>query len=374
MNNKRINAYLIGAVLTLAVIPLLASYWIVDEVLHSAISLVIKPESQQLLQHYRDDLKQLKKLDPDKNQEYKGRFLQVSDELLIYQEPQILQKVLTDTYLTYYLILFVGVLILSLLTALWLNQKVARSYKKLLFDDIQKAKKIQELSNFDEWQIIASKLAHEINNPLTPIEMMVSNLSRVYMNTSADTFRENLNDTQIMVSEEVKKLKEMVSHFSQFAKLPEPVLKTVRMAEYCTSFIRQHENAWRQIKLTLSIDNKIKNTFVALDSLLFNQCLINIINNAVQANQTMTQLKVTLTIKLENDTELSLIVFNDGLPIDTDKSKAIFRMYYSESGKENMGLGLAIVKKIVLDHGGDISCLPLTSGAAFKINLPLSKV
>tara|TARA_R110001583_G_scaffold78901_1_gene213611 strand:+ start:4155 stop:5285 length:1131 start_codon:yes stop_codon:yes gene_type:complete len=371
MKNKRINAYLIGAVLTLAVIPLLASYWILDGVLHSALGLVVKPESQQLLQHYRDDLKRLKKLEPHKEHEYKRRFLQVSDELIIYQKPQLLQQVLRDTYLTYYLTLFVVVLICSLIAAVWLSRKVARSYKKLLASDIDKAKKIQELSHFDEWQVIASKLAHEINNPLTPIEMMVSNLSRVYLNASADMFKENLNDTQIMVSEEVKKLKEMVSHFSQFARLPEPALKTVNIAEYCTSFIRQHQHAWPQVKLTLVINSNVKNALIFLDDLLFNQCLINIINNAIQANQEQTQLNISLTIKLESETDISIVVFNDGIPIEAEKLKVIFKMYYSDSAKENMGLGLAIVKKTILDHGGYITCLPLVSGAGFKINLPL---
>ncbi|MFT7431676.1 MAG: nitrogen fixation/metabolism regulation signal transduction histidine kinase [Colwellia sp.] len=371
MKNKRINAYLIGAVLTLAVIPLLASYWILDEVLRSAIGLVVKPESQQLLEQYRDDLKALKRLEPHKEHEYKRRFLQVGDELLIYQKPQLLQQVLHDTYITYYLTLFIVVLIFSIIAAVWLSRKVARSYKTLLASDINKAKKIQELSNFDEWQVIASKLAHEINNPLTPIEMMVSNLSRVYHNTSADTFKENLNDTQMMVSEEVQKLKGMVNHFSKFAKLPEPVFKTTDMIEYCTIFIRQHQNAWPQAKLTLVTHNNVKNTLISLDNLLFNQCLINIINNAVQANLKQPQLNISLTIKLENETDISLIVFNDGIPIETEKFKIIFKMYYSDSGEENMGLGLAIVKKIVLDHGGDITCLPLVSGTAFKILLPL---
>jgi len=364
---------LIGSILTLTVIPLLASYWLLNEVLHSAIGLVVVPENQQLLQHYRDDLKTLRKLDPEHEKKYKNRFLQVSDELLIYQKPELLQRVLRGTFLTYYLVLFIAVLIFAVVAAIWLSQKVAHSYKRLTAKDIQKAEKIYELIYFDEWQAIASKLAHEINNPLTPIEMMVSNLSRVYSATSAEVFKENLNDTQAMVSEEVKKLKDMVNHFSRFSKLPEPRLKKCNMLDYCTGFIRQYQHAWPKVELTVKANACAPNALVDIDYLLFNQCLINMINNAVQANKTQSKINVSLTITIENDSEVSLVVHNDGAVIEAADIKTIFQMYYSSKrDEENMGLGLAIVKKIILDHGGDIVCVPLLTGAAFKITLPLS--
>lgn len=357
----------------LTVIPLLASYWLLDEILYSAIGLVVKPESQQLLESYRDDLKILKELDPEHEKKYKTRFLQASDELLIYQQPKLLQQVLRDTFLTYYLILFVAVLLFSLVAAIWLSQKVARSYKKLIVRDIQKAEKIYELTYFDEWQAIASKLAHEINNPLTPIEMMVSNLPRVYQTASADVFKENLNDTQVMVSEEVQKLKEMVSHFSQFSKLPEPKLKKCNFLDYCTAFIRQYQHAWPRINLEVVANTYAKKSLVEIDPLLFNQCLINMINNAVQANKAQEKIDICLTITIENNREVSLVVFNDGTIIKPEYMKVIFQMYFSsKSDEENMGLGLAIVRKIILDHGGNIVCLPLSTGAAFKITLPLN--
>ena len=284
MKNKRVNSYLIGVVLTLALLPLLASYLLIDEVLKSAIALAIKPGTEQLLQDYRSDLKQLKTLDPANQQQYKTRFVQAGDELLIYQQPQMLQQVLRDTYLTYYLVLFVVVLLLALFAAVWLSRKVARSYNKLVIHDLKQAQKIQQLTHFEQWQAVAGKLAHEINNPLTPINMMVSNLSRVYTRASSEVFQQNLADTQAVVSEEVYKLKQMVSHFSRFAKLPEPVFKACIIRDYCSSFIRQHQHAWPAVQLTIETDNTLNDAEAALDQLLFNQCLINIINNAVQAN------------------------------------------------------------------------------------------
>lgn len=359
--------------LTLA--PLLASYWLLDEVLNSAIGLAVKTEHQQLLEHYRDDLKTLRERDPDNEATYKARFLQASDELLIYQQPELLRQVLRDTYLTYYLVIFVVILFCAFVCAVWLNQKVARSYNRLVARDIKKAQKIRELSYFDEWQTIASKLAHEINNPLTPIEMMVSNLQRLYGTTDPAVFKASLQDTQSVVREEVQKLKEMVAHFSQFAKLPEPNLKNINLMAHCHAFIRQYQHAWPQAEIKVVEHDNPGNAPVALDPLLFNQCLLNLLNNAVQANQTLAHIDINLSIKVENNHETSLTVFNTGETIKEEESARIFQMYYSkQSSDDNMGLGLSIVKKILLDHGGDIACLPVKNGAAFKITLPsLSK-
>jgi signal transduction histidine kinase len=367
---NRINAYLIGAILTLSVLPLIASYLLLDEVLESAIGLAVKPDTKVLLSAYRDDLKTLKKLDPDNQEAYKSRFLAAGEELVVYDQPELLRQVLRDTYLTYYLLLFVVILAFSLVGAVWLSRKVARSYQALANSDIKKAEKIQELSYFDQWQAIAGKLAHEINNPLTPIEMMVSNLPRTYANASPEAFEACLFDTKAVVSEEVHKLKEMVSHFSQFSKLPEPVLKPHNIAEHCQTFIRQHQQGWPSAQISLS--EGAQNIEVAIDHLLFNQCLLNIINNAVQANKDKAGLAVTLSISKEADDNIAITVFNDGKPIDPVAHSSLFKMYYSsKSSKENMGLGLAIVRKIILDHGGDICCLPLMQGAAFKMTLPL---
>ena len=106
MKNNYIKGYLIATILMLSVLPLLASYLLIDEVLNSAISLVVKEDTQQLLQNYGDDLKRLKSLDPTQEQHYKKKFIQVNDELLIYQQPELLKRLLQETYLSYYLLLF----------------------------------------------------------------------------------------------------------------------------------------------------------------------------------------------------------------------------------------------------------------------------
>ncbi len=376
MNSNHIKRYLITTILLLSVLPLLASYLLIDEILDSAMSLVVKEDTQQLLQSYGEDLKRLKTLDPNRRQDYKTTFLRVADELLVYQQPDLLKGLLQETYLSYFMILLMLVLSFSLIIALLLSQKVTHSYQELMMGDISKAKRLQELNHFEQWQLLAAKLAHEINNPLTPIEMMVSNLPRAYHQANAEVFEQNLVNTKTMVSEEVAKLKAMVKHFSKFAKLPEPQLESTDILNYCQYFIRQHQDAWPKVNLIFigkltEMTNTMTNVKVNLDKLLFNQCLINLINNAVQANSQQEQLEINLTLSHQSNNTISLVVFNTGKSIPHELCQQIFKLHYSSNHhSDNMGLGLSIVRKIVLDHSGEIICLPLDNGAAFQICLP----
>ena len=368
---KGIKRYLILAMLALSVIPLVASYLLLEEVLNSAVSLVVKPQTAQLLESYREDLKHLRQLDPGNESEYKSRFLAASDELAVYQQPQLLRQVLTDTYRSYYLVLFVVILAFALVIAVWLSGKVARAYRQLSQQDVEKAQKIQALSHFDQWQVIAAKLAHEINNPLTPIQMMVSNLPRNYAVIDKTEFKQMLHDADAVVSEEVAKLKAMVSHFSQFSKLPEPQLKKQNLFARIEEFVRLQQANWPSIEF--SLDNQIDNEAdaeVLLDHLLFNQCLFNLINNAQQANPTLALMRLTITVSLQQQ-QLNVALFNQGKAIDQALCSSLFDLYYStNSHKENMGLGLSIVRKIMLDHGGDIECQPHADGALFVMSFP----
>ncbi|WP_042143858.1 MULTISPECIES: PAS domain-containing sensor histidine kinase [unclassified Pseudoalteromonas] len=382
MKSNLVSYYLITAILTLALLPFLASYLLLNEILDSATSLVVKPSTIQMLKNYQQDLKTLRKLNPKETDNYKEKFNTVSEQLLIFQQPDLVKKVISDTYLTYYLILFVTVLIFSTIAAIFLSRKVAKSYRLMVSSNITKEKKIQALSYFDEWQIIAGKLAHEINNPLTPIQMMVSNLSRLHQKLDRNSFAENLNNTENVVSEEVNKLKNMVSHFNKFSKLPEPDFQCLDILSHLDQFIQQYSPAWQSVNFNMKVADNIEQSrgvLIDADVILFNQCLLNLVNNAIQANPNCQPLDVTFSVAIKKMVNqhhwLKLTVFNRGKLINEKERDSIFKLYYSSKkstdSSENMGLGLAIVRKIILDHKGDIQCLACSDGAAFELLLPL---
>jgi signal transduction histidine kinase len=382
MKNNLVRYYLIAAILTLALLPFLASYMLLNEILDSATSLVVEPSTTQMLKNYQQDLKKLRNLNPEYTEKYKEKFNNVSEQLMIFQQPNLVKKVISETYLAYYLILFAAVLIFSIIAAIYLSRKVTRSYSHMVMSNLAQEKKIQALSYFDEWQIIAGKLAHEINNPLTPIQMMVSNLSRLHEKSDRVSFAQSLNNTENVVSEEIEKLKAMVRHFNKFSKLPEPDFQYLDLLSHLTQFIEQYSPAWQSVNFTVDIAANIdqnQGIVIKADGILLNQCFINLVNNAIQANPHINPLEIKFSLAIQRtehkDHWLKLIVFNQGRVIAKKERENIFKLYYSvkhtSQSSENMGLGLAIVRKIILDHKGDIQCLSSNEGAAFEVSLPL---
>jgi signal transduction histidine kinase len=392
-------------IITLSFTSLGVSYFLFTKIISTTLDRVIQPEVSSILLDYQRDLKiidqlnkQIKEVKRDLSvelqyshiheklnhilklaQEEEKLRAQVKKVTMVINEsksiknPDEFKRSLIIFFKEYYLTLFILALIFALAVSSFFCFKIMRLYQNLANSDIKKAKKLQELDYFKDWKLMASKLAHEINNPLTPIEMMVSHLPRIYENTQANIFKESLYDTEIVVREEVHKLKEMVEHFSRFSKLPEPEFVHCDLVDYCEVFIRQNQSAWPEIILSIKSNKLISKTSVLIDKRLFKQCLINLIKNALQANQGKADLEMSFSFNIEKKSEVALTLSNTGVVIPNSKRLEIFKLHYSHrENAENMGLGLPIIKKIILDHKGDISCLSMQSGAAFKINLPLN--
>ncbi|PAJ74781.1 hypothetical protein CJF42_08865 [Pseudoalteromonas sp. NBT06-2] len=404
-SKRRVLIYLITVILTLSLTSLFVSYYLFTKIISTTLDRVIQPETSSILLDYQKDLRRLDQLNKrvkeikqsvslDKKnidiheelnhmlnltQSEQGlrakakRITTVINENHSIKKPEKFKRSLLIFFKEYYLTLFILALIFAFSVSSFFCFKVMRLYQSLANSDIKKAKKLQELDYFKDWKLMASKLAHEINNPLTPIEMMVSHLPRIYENKKTDVFKESLYDAEEVVREEVKKLKEMVEHFSRFSKLPDPEFVQCDLVEYCEVFVRQNQAAWPQITLYIKNNKLLSKTPVLLDKRLFKQCLINLIKNAIQANQDKTDLEMSFSFNIEKKTEVALILSNTGVVIPNSKRLEIFKLHYSHrASAENMGLGLPIIKKIILDHKGDIYCLSMQSGAAFKINLPLN--
>ena len=371
MTNQDIRRRLAITVLVLACLPLLASYFLVSEILDSAISLNSSENISRIFKDYQHDLKRLKTLDPNRSEVYKAKFYELEEMLTIHKDPQMLVGMIKSSFLTYYIILFVGIVILASFVAIILSRKVAAAYKNLFISDMSKSKRLQELQYFDEWQHIARKLAHEVKNPLTPIEMSIGNLARNYTHVKPEQYREQLHETYLVVSEEVKKLKEMINHFTRFSKLPEPELMPTDMAEYLNQYLNEHQNMRPRLRVELQLMPNFP-VWVALDQRLLSQCLTNLLNNAEEANPEDHQIPISLILEKPEKSYISLIVKNRGRQISEEQRAKLFNMYYTTKTKrENMGLGLPIVKKMLLDHKGSIENLPDSNGALFKITLPL---
>lgn len=371
MKNNKVNVYLVTTVLVLSIVPFVASVLLLDEILDSTINFSLQQNAEDYLRHYQHDLKKLRNIFPEEEAVYKSRFFGIEKTLRIIENPDAVASLLRHTYMTYYLALFIAVILVSLAGAVILSRKVSRSYAFLMESEALKSKRIRELSYFEEWKIIAGKLAHEIKTPLTPIAMMVSNLAKSYEKQKKEDFERNLRDTIEVVEEEIQKLRGMVNHFSSFSKLPEPVLKKTNVVDYLATYTEQYKSAWPTVNLHFKNIAGYEKINTNMDCLLFNQCFGNLIINAVEANPEK-KIELSIILKRVQDGLLVIEVFNEGIPIKEQHISKIFNMYYStKTNGDNMGIGLPIVKKIVLDHGGVIDVCAEKTGVLFTIKLPV---
>jgi nitrogen fixation/metabolism regulation signal transduction histidine kinase len=374
MKNHKIKMYLIATILALSVSSLLGSYLLIDEILDSSISLGINQKNEKILSEYQKDLRALRQLNPNNQKSYKDKFLMVQDARLFYQKPAETISAIKRTYLDYFLILFAGILLVSIFAAILLSRKVSQSYTRLVNSDLEKSRRLSELEHFEVWQNIASTLAHEIKNPLTPIELMVSHLPVVSESDNDEILQAKISKVQEVVLQEVTRLKEMVSHFSEFSKLPEPTLKKIEFVRFLHGCKEHFSASWKQLDISISFEQLPTEIFINLDIQLFKQCLLNLTQNSIQANPEKTEIPIKWHLTNVQDNRLQVSIWNGGKQISEKISKEIFQMGFStKSIQTNQGLGLSVVRKIILEHYGEIECVECQSGAMFMISLPIVK-
>ncbi|PZQ48032.1 MAG: two-component sensor histidine kinase [Micavibrio aeruginosavorus] len=218
----------------------------------------------------------------------------------------------------------------------------------LTFDDITE---IQAAQRNTAWSDIARRIAHEIKNPLTPIQLSAERLKRKYMKEIAsdpETFAE-LSDTIIR---HVGDIGRMVSEFSDFARLPEPSLKEENLPLHIRQTLVLQKEAHSDIDI--KIVDKLGDMHIMCDAQQIRQALVNLIQNAVDSiHEKGGKGRINVLMTRDEADEHCIICVSDsglGLPKNEDPSR-LTEPYVTHKAR-GTGLGLAIVKKIMEDHGG----------------------
>lgn len=213
------------------------------------------------------------------------------------------------------------------------------------------------------WQDIARRLAHEIKNPLTPIQLSIQQLVRAYKGEDS-AFLRNLQIAQEIIQEEIQTLRRLVEEFSSFAKLPpvEPSLLDLN------ALLREYLDAydWFRGKAKIHLDTSEGSLWVMADRMLFRSVLHNLVQNAIEADSPIVILR---TGRIPPQ-QVICQVEDQGPGIPVHLQSKIFTPYFTTK-QLGTGLGLAITKKIVIDHNGSITVGSNESGGAtFSILLP----
>jgi len=218
------------------------------------------------------------------------------------------------------------------------------------------------------WQEIARRLAHEIKNPLTPIQMAMDTLRKTWKKQHP-SFGEILEESTTTVMEEADRLKHIVTEFSGFARMPKPEFSRLDLNELVRSALALYQGAAPvEIKLGARLPQ------IDADKNQLNQVVLNLVENARDAIGQRSEGHITVSTRLgEASDRVMLIVEDNGPGIPLDLKDKVFAPYFTtKHTKGGTGLGLAIVHRIVSDHGGRIAVADTPGGGArFAIELPL---
>jgi two-component system, NtrC family, nitrogen regulation sensor histidine kinase NtrY len=235
--------------------------------------------------------------------------------------------------------------------------------------------RIDYLQRISAWQDFARRLAHEIKNPLTPIQLAMQEVHRSYSGGD-EAYRKRLQDAAAIVEEEVTTLRRLVGEFSAFAKLPEATLEPADLGDFVRELGRSLPAALQeqsgQLPVEIACSAGTAPLPVEIDGMMLKLAVDNLARNSLQALQQAGRTGGHVWVRAARDRQHALLEVSDDGPGVPDSARArIFDPYYTTKA-EGTGLGLAIVKKVVLEHGGEIECVPRAAGGAcFRIELPL---
>jgi len=368
MKDVRVGLLLTATILVMAVIPLAASFYLLQDALRTSLNLGFNPQIVQALDNASNNLRALGGLDEPNRAQYRAQFDDVEELKQVYSDPQFVKQRLLDSLRLYFGLGLGAVMLLSVGVAALLSRRIARSHARNIERLSRERDKVRYLQEMSSWQELARMLAHEIKNPLTPIEVLVTSLSKAYLAKGQQEFLAHLTETQSMINEELRHLKSTVNRFSEFARLPEVQLADVNLA----TEIRRQLQAIASSFDTADFDMQglgEQAVPVRLDVTLFRQLLANVVRNGIEANP-QRRVRFTFSIDLQSP-GVSLRIANDGAAVSPEIIGRMFDPYIStKSGKDNMGLGLAIVKKIALEHGGDIHYEDSGGHPVFVLTVP----
>lgn len=217
------------------------------------------------------------------------------------------------------------------------------------------------LEKMAAWREIARVLAHEIKNPLTPIQLMAQQMRDEYRGDD-EKYRQTLEESNRIINEEVQNLRQLVREFSDFARMPELQLQAGQINDLLQEVSRLYAHA----PLALSCSDNLP--LVSFDWDYLRRALVNLLDNAVDAVRDGGSIQ--LSSRALDDNNIEIVVADTGKGIAPENLNRIFEPYFSTK-KSGMGLGLPIVKRIIEQHGGSMSVESMLGrGTRFVMRLP----
>ena len=227
---------------------------------------------------------------------------------------------------------------------------------------------------YKAWGNLSRKLAHEIKNPLTPIQLTIDRIRTKYTgqitNEDQQSFKENLK----IINSQIKQIENLVNEFSDFARMPKPTLKRNNLVKLLNENIKLLSEINKSIEI--SLNKKDEEILLECDKEQISRVFINLIKNSIESIEQKVEKnpdfkkKILIDISSNND-HILISIEDNGVGFDKNNIEEILNPYYTTK-KNGTGLGLSIVNKIINDHKGELEFIPINNGAKIQIRFYLN--
>jgi signal transduction histidine kinase len=245
---------------------------------------------------------------------------------------------------------------------------LARSFNHMTEELTGQRERLVQSERVAAWRELARRLAHELKNPLFPLQLTVENLARARALPEAE-FDEVFRESTATLSAEIANLKTIVARFSDFSKMPKPELERIDAKAVVERVRALHVNAasTKETKIQIKADVADVPMPLDVDPELLHRALSNLVLNAMDAMPDGGTLTISARPK---DAGIELRVTDTGEGLTPEECERVFTPYYT-SKQHGTGLGLAIVQSVIADHAGTVMVESRSgSGATFIITLP----
>ena len=242
----------------------------------------------------------------------------------------------------------------------------------IVFDDV--TAEMLQAQRDAAWGEVARRLAHEIKNPLTPIQLVGrERIRRRYLGGLKDMEAQVLDRATHTIVQQVEAMRDMVNAFSEYARAPEVNISQFEINQMIKEVAYLYRTRDNQPALELELDDRLSS--IDADAVRVRQLLHNLIRNAMEAMEGQDSALVSIATELVESDQgdiAEIRVGDNGPGIPAEKLEKIFEPYVTTKVKGS-GLGLAIVKKLVEEHGGSVAAENRSGGGALiRVRLPVN--
>ena len=247
-------------------------------------------------------------------------------------------------------------------------EKLILNFNSMIIKLKDQQQKLLNTERMEAWETIARKLAHEIKNPLTPIQLTIDNLRSKYLKDIKEENQNKFELNLLTINNQIKQIESLVNEFSDFARMPKPIYKYNDLNKVILLNIELLKKTDSEIKFKYNFKKSTKFKF---DHEQISRACFNLIKNSIESikEKALKTPNFNKNIDIEINEHIdyiSLEIIDTGLGFKNIKTSELTKPYFTTKA-DGTGLGLSIVSKIINDHNGILIFSNIKDGAKVEI-------